>query len=116
MNFVGGRVVRALFVVVVEAVELRDDEPTRQRRGEENDVERREATADHRFREDEGECQPGEVRGCERTANDPPAPPRPGRGSLLEKLGDRESLSLVEDERRRCNGGSVSVHVRTPLR
>ena len=112
---VGGRVVGALLVVVVEPVELRHDDPARERHREEEDPAGAHAPADQSFCKNEGKGEPGDVCGGKRPPDDPSAPLPTVDARLLQELDDGERLGLVEDERRR-KGGSVSVQVRTPLR
>jgi hypothetical protein len=76
-------VIRALLVPVVEVVELRQENPARQRGGEEKrlargpePVSRAAAGAERDLREDERGGETGEVAGEQQAADDPPAAPR----------------------------------------
>ena len=101
-EIVGGRVVGALLVVVVEAVELGDDDPGRQAQAEDEQLDLR---ADHvvlnGLAEDEGGCeesegQPDEVGDHEHSPHEPAAPQaHPTRAPPLEDV----QRPLVEDDR-----------------
>ncbi len=87
-ELVRSRVVRALLVVVVEAVELGHHDPGGKRRDEEQGMPGGDAGTDERLGKDEGDRQSGDVSGGKRAPNDPPTPPKSSRSAFLQALGN----------------------------
>ena len=111
-DVVGRRVVGALLVAVVEAVELRRDDPERQRREEDRPPRRADvATAGRRagysrLRDEEREQQPDEVGGEQHPAHQPTA-----------ALDPRRPPAPLEDlERPLVDGPSARRRARVPAR
>jgi hypothetical protein len=115
---VDGRVPGVLFVSIVEAVQLREQEPARQR-GEEEEklrvaaerVRRRVPAAVDDRGEQERRAQPADVGHRERAANQSATPtlPRAGHGAVRRRRLDRDQLRLRGVRRAR-----IVQHVASP--
>ena len=108
-ELVHGRVVGALLVPLVVALQLREHQPHRQRQEEEEDLAARLDAIGRRHgleaerRDGECECDPQCVRRYERTPNEPPT-----TAVCLSALAMARKLG-VEDSSRVCDGASADL-------
>src|SRR6187551_2383477 len=111
--------VRPLLVVVVQAVELRNEEPAGKRADEEQifggrvEPRMRTALAEHELGKEEGQGEPDQVGDHERPAHEPPAPVT-ARAPALEDLERLPVGDPREVFRKRCLGRR-RVHAVTRL-